>query len=134
MSLETARSLHSRSTSQREDRLPSRATPATDFYDAPPAPDKGDSQCRCGRLFTPKLPRQTQCARCRQHQLILDGRRGDKREVDALYALLEEEYSHIGDWKLLDENGDETWATDLAKRYRQQTRPRPVRGQLSSWR
>lgn len=70
------------------------------------------------------------CPGCRVKELSLDRDRGsavwresEQREAEAFAALLEKE-SHYGDWRVIDENGDEVWARQLAKKYRKQTKPR----------
>lgn len=46
-------------------------------------------------------------------------------EIEAFKRLLEAE-EHKTDYRVIDENGVEVWARQLAKRYRKQTKPRGV--------
>ena len=96
----------------------------------------GDTQsrtCKCGRPFLPAYTEQLRCLRCRQLLLAQDGRRSDQEEIqEAVDSLLHSET----DWQLVDPDhpGLLIWASDLAKLYREQTQPRPVRNNLARWR
>lgn len=53
----------------------------------------------------------------------------DNREAIATTAFWAEQLRSPFDYRLLDENGREVWASDLIKRYKRETRPRPARTQ-----
>lgn len=91
-------------------------------------------QCVCGRPFLRLFQEQTRCQRCRQLQLAADGRRNDGPEIDAFGRMLDK-WKDDDSWMLVDPDHPDQMikATDLAKRYREQTRPRPVRGSLRRW-
>ena len=106
--------------------------------DVVPLAELKEARCvECGEFFwyhplalgTCEVPCHY-CPGCRARVLALDRDRGseveraaDAEEAAAFVALVEQE-SHYGDWRVIDENGDELWARQLAKRYRKQTKPR----------
>lgn len=73
--------------------------------------------------------------RCRKLQLTADNRRNDGAEIEAFARLLKRNETHEDDWQLWDPDHPETliWAKELARRYRYQTQPRPVRNNLRKW-
>lgn len=86
--------------------------------------------CRCGRAFHQAFEEQERCPRCRALQLMLDGKRGDAKELFKAMRIQEAwevANRHTYDWRVIDENGKEVWAADLARRYRADTHPRPMR-------
>lgn len=85
--------------------------------------------CKCGRSFTPTYPEQLRCPACRRLMLYQDGRR--PAPETAMDDLLRAEH----DWQLVDPDHPDVlvWASDLAKLYREQTRPRPIRNNLRKW-
>ena len=137
MSPATAKSSPAPSTSLRAPASPSLNPPSADSLLAPPEPDSAGGPtmvCRCGVKFTQLFPEQKRCSRCRARQLGYDGQRGDADEID-LFNSLHDQWEHFGDWQLHDPDhpGVLIWASDLAKRYRADTKPRPVRNNLGKW-
>jgi hypothetical protein len=108
------------------------------FSGEPPVSSSDDTPsrtCKCGRPFSLLYPEQLRCLRCRQLQLSLDSRRRDDLEIDAFNTLRTEWNRSETDWQLQDPDhpGALIWAGDLAKRYRSDTKPRPVRNNLTKW-
>lgn len=95
----------------------------------------GATQCPCGRPFQKLFPEQLRCMRCRKLQLTADNKRGDAAEIDAFNVMRDQWDEHYDDWQLWDPDhpGHLIWAKDLAKRYRESTRPRAVRNNLARW-
>lgn len=91
-------------------------------------------QCRCGRPYLRRLPEQRTCPDCRAHQLRMDARRDDREEIAAFNRLRDSLFdTHQHDWLVFDESHTLCWAHDLARRYRQEVEPRPLRGSLRGW-
>ncbi len=112
-------------------------TPSTDSSDASPESGRGGTliQCVCGRPFRRRFPEQTQCQPCRKEQLAADAIRDDSHEGKKALRRLEELLEDDTDWSLVDPDhpGQMIKARDLAKRYREQTTPRPVGNNLRRW-
>lgn len=91
--------------------------------------------CKCGRPYRPRYPEQLRCLRCRTLALSQDAQRRDSGEVEFFNKLRAVWARDTYDWQLKDPDhpGQLIWASDLAKLYRAQTRPRPVRNNLSRW-
>lgn len=63
---------------------------------------------------------------------MLDDKRGDAKELFKAVRIQEaweDANRHTYDYRIIDENGKEVWAADLARRYRAETSPRPIRRQ-----
>ena len=84
----------------------------------------------CGRYFPASSAEMLFCPECRKAIL--------QREAASMHsaasnkeALLTSEYWEIlrgfYDWQVVDERGGTVWASVLAKRYRGETSPRPIR-------
>lgn len=133
----TAKSLPSPSTSPKVPVTKSHKAPSIGYSDEQPVPgmDATLRLCPCGRTFYPLFPEQTRCQRCRGGQLTADGRRNDGAEIDAFNKYRDQWDDHFDDWQLHDPDRPWllVWASDLAKRYREQTKPRPVRNNLRKW-
>lgn len=70
------------------------------------------------------------CPQCRasilakeQNARAMSFRNAEAKRVDAF----NESFRDFWDWRIIDETGRELWASDLAKRYRHDTMPRPSR-------
>jgi hypothetical protein len=132
-----AKSSPAPSTSPRAVARPSPTPPLIAYSAEPTEQGSGTSRlmaCSCGQMFYPLLAEQRKCSRCRTRQLTLEERRNDAPEVEAFNAL-SDLFQHTDDWQLVDPaNPDRlVWASDLAKRYRADTQPRPVRNPISRW-
>lgn len=83
----------------------------------------------CRMWFTPQVDDLIYCNRCRMQ--LLNAERGhasrshDNDEAVATTKFYEAAYRE-GDYRIIDENGVELWASDLIKRYKRQTKPRAV--------
>lgn len=90
--------------------------------------------CPCGQMFYPLIAEQRRCSRCRTRQLGAENKRNDTNEIEAFNALTDL-FQHADDWQLVDPAHPDRliWASDLAKRYRAETRPRPIRNTISRW-
>ena len=83
----------------------------------------------CRQWFTPQSEDLVFCPRCRQE--ILNKERSasglEHFNNEALATAKHyEAFFREGDYRIINENGVEEWASDLIKRYKQQTKPRPV--------
>lgn len=83
----------------------------------------------CRQWFTPISDDLVFCNRCR-HEL-LNKERGHAAHSNANKEALAttayyEQSTRVGDYRIINENGVEEWASDLIKRYKRQTKPRPV--------
>jgi hypothetical protein len=74
------------------------------------------------------------CSNCRAILLRAEFQY-DKQEIAAFRRLREEWPKEDTDWQLHDPDHPErlVWASDLAKRYRYETKPRPIRNNLRKW-
>lgn len=84
-------------------------------------------RCRrptCRAKFTPASDDLIFCPRCRDWMLRME-RQWDNKELDILNRFYSRAFKDRSDWdaRIIDENGEEVWALDLAKRYLDQTRP-----------
>jgi len=110
-------------------------TPSTGSAAGPPESELASIQCPCGRPFLKMFPEQMRCMRCRKLQLTADNKRNDANEIEAFNEFRDQWEDHYDDWQLWDPDhpGQLVWAKDLAKRYREATRPRGLRNNLARW-
>lgn len=89
-------------------------------------------RCRirwCRQWFEANSPDLIFCDRCRQEILARErgsGAASFQNEEALRTAAFYEAQHRIADYRIIDERGDEVWASDLIKRYRAETKPRPV--------
>lgn len=133
----TAESLPKSSTQQRDAEFKFLSQQLIDCYTEPPEPGQADSVCPCGELFEKKFAEQLRCPRCRSSQLTAENRLSaeDKKEIALFNQFRDQWENHANDWQLHDPDHPDRliWASDLAKRYRLQTTPRPVRNGMTKW-
>ena len=84
-------------------------------------------RCRrvtCGKKFAPGAADLLFCPTCRTELLAKEA----ARSRDAGWVLMSEANSgsarEVWDWQVIDERGETVWASDLARRYRNETMPR----------
>lgn len=89
------------------------------------------ARTRCERLFEKGAPDLLYCPECRQAMLATEAAGSAQtwrnREALATTKFYETLLREQWDWQLLDETNTTVWASDLAKRYRAETLPRPSR-------
>lgn len=86
----------------------------------------------CKQHFVPASDDLVFCPSCRELLLFLEQGHGRGRSVRNVEALATSEIWNLSrppfDYRIIDENGVETWASDLAKRYDRELRQRAGKG------
>lgn len=83
----------------------------------------------CRQWFTPKSEDLVYCHRCRHELLGKERSLFDRTNSNAEALATTEYYSKYyreDDYRIINENGVEEWASEMIKRYKRQTRPRGV--------